>query len=73
MDIIMPVFDGVSATACIRMVAPRTPIIAMTSNIRQEDINIYFHWGKCCVGVAGPRLTWLTRSSCSLNISEQSR
>lgn len=46
MDIIMPVFDGVSATACIRMVAHRVPIIAMTSNIRQEDINIYFQWGK---------------------------
>lgn len=46
MDIIMPVFDGVSATACIRMVQPRVPIIAMTSNIRQEDIAMYFHWGE---------------------------
>jgi osomolarity two-component system response regulator SKN7 len=39
-------FDGVSATACIRLVSPRVPIIAMTSNIRQEDIATYFHWGK---------------------------
>jgi osomolarity two-component system response regulator SKN7 len=45
MDIIMPQFDGVSATACIRIVAPETPIIAMTSNIRQEDIASYFHFG----------------------------
>ncbi|KAK3690016.1 response regulator-like protein [Podospora appendiculata] len=45
MDIIMPNLDGVSATAMIRMVAPRIPIIAMTSNIRQEDIQTYFHFG----------------------------
>ncbi|OAA56955.1 stress response transcription factor [Niveomyces insectorum RCEF 264] len=45
MDIIMPVFDGVSATACIRIAAPRIPIVAMTSNIRSEDIATYFHWG----------------------------
>ncbi|KAB5533608.1 response regulator-like protein [Coniochaeta sp. 2T2.1] len=45
MDIIMPMFDGVSATACIRLVAPDTPIVAMTSNIRQEDIATYFHFG----------------------------
>lgn len=45
MDIIMPVFDGVSATACIRIASPRVPIVAMTSNIRSEDIATYFHWG----------------------------
>ncbi|EFW99706.1 stress response transcription factor [Grosmannia clavigera kw1407] len=45
MDIIMPVFDGVSATACIRIAAPRIPIVAMTSNIRSEDVATYFHWG----------------------------
>ncbi|KAK0724798.1 hypothetical protein B0H67DRAFT_481213 [Lasiosphaeris hirsuta] len=45
MDIIMPHLDGVSATAMIRMVAPRIPIIAMTSNIRQEDIQTYFQYG----------------------------
>jgi osomolarity two-component system response regulator SKN7 len=46
MDIIMPLFDGVSATACIRMASPRIPIIAMTSAIRQEDIATYFQWGQ---------------------------
>lgn len=46
MDIIMPNMDGVSATAMIRMVAPQVPIVAMTSNIRQEDIQTYFHFGK---------------------------
>jgi len=51
MDIIMPQLDGVSATAMIRMVAPRIPIIAMTSNIRQEDIQTYFQFGKA------PRVT----------------
>ena len=42
----MPQLDGVSATAMIRMVTPRIPIIAMTSNIRQEDIQTYFQFGK---------------------------
>ena len=46
MDIIMPNLDGVSATAMIRMVAPQIPIVAMTSNIRQEDIQTYFQFGK---------------------------
>lgn len=45
MDIIMPNLDGVSATAMIRMVTARVPIIAMTSNIRQEDIQTYFQYG----------------------------
>ncbi|KAI1762302.1 HSF-type DNA-binding-domain-containing protein [Hypoxylon sp. FL1150] len=45
MDIIMPQLDGVSATAMIREVQPNTPIIAMTSNINQQDIEMYFHWG----------------------------
>ncbi|KAK4184458.1 transcription factor prr1 [Podospora australis] len=45
MDIIMPHLDGVSATAMIRMVAQNLPIIAMTSNIRQEDITTYFQFG----------------------------
>ncbi|KAK3941188.1 transcription factor prr1 [Diplogelasinospora grovesii] len=45
MDIIMPNLDGVSATAMIRMVTPRVPVIAMTSNIRQEDVQTYFHFG----------------------------
>lgn len=58
MDIVMPRLDGVSATAMIRDVAPRIPIIAMTSNINQQDLEMYFHWGKspahsstCCTGV----------------------
>lgn len=46
MDIIMPNMDGVSATAMIRVVAPQIPIVAMTSNIRQEDIQTYFQYGK---------------------------
>ncbi|KAH8887074.1 hypothetical protein GQ53DRAFT_750253 [Thozetella sp. PMI_491] len=45
MDIIMPNLDGVSATAMIRVHAQNVPIIAMTSNIRQEDITTYFNWG----------------------------
>ncbi|KAL2179474.1 HSF-type DNA-binding-domain-containing protein [Thermothelomyces heterothallicus CBS 202.75] len=46
MDIIMPNLDGVSATAMIRIVAPQVPIVAMTSNIRQEDIQTYFQFGE---------------------------
>jgi osomolarity two-component system response regulator SKN7 len=46
MDIIMPNLDGVSATAMIRVVAPHVPVVAMTSNIRQEDIATYFQFGK---------------------------
>ncbi|KAK8125819.1 uncharacterized protein PG998_001578, partial [Apiospora kogelbergensis] len=45
MDIVMPHLDGVSATAMIREVSPRVPIIAMTSNINQQDLEMYFHWG----------------------------
>ena len=54
MDIIMPNLDGVSATAMIRMVAQTVPIIAMTSNIRQEDIACYFQFG-----MLPPRPLWL--------------
>ncbi|TAQ89847.1 hypothetical protein B7494_g1806 [Chlorociboria aeruginascens] len=45
MDIIMPNLDGVSATDCIRQVQPNIPIIAMTSNIRADDIDMYFRYG----------------------------
>ncbi|KAI8626182.1 HSF-type DNA-binding-domain-containing protein [Xylariaceae sp. FL1651] len=45
MDIVMPQLDGVSATAMIRDMQPNTPIIAMTSNINQQDLEMYFHWG----------------------------
>jgi len=45
MDIIMPHLDGVSATVCIREARPHVPIIAMTSNIRADDIDMYFRYG----------------------------
>ena len=45
MDIIMPNLDGVSATHLIRQF-DSTPIIAMTSNIRSDDISMYFSHGK---------------------------
>lgn len=45
MDIIMPHLDGVSATVCIREIRPHIPIIAMTSNIRTDDIEMYFRYG----------------------------
>lgn len=45
MDIIMPHLDGVSATVCIREIRPSIPIIAMTSNIRADDIDMYFRYG----------------------------
>lgn len=46
MDIIMPKLDGISATIYIRSVNPHVPIIAMTSNIRAEDMATYYQWGK---------------------------
>ncbi len=45
MDIIMPHLDGVSATVCIREFNATIPIIAMTSNIRSDDIEMYFRYG----------------------------
>ncbi|TVY41133.1 Transcription factor [Lachnellula occidentalis] len=45
MDIIMPNLDGVSATVCIREFRPDIPIVAMTSNIRTDDIDMYFRYG----------------------------
>lgn len=42
----MPNCDGISATVYIRAVNSQVPIIAMTSNIRQEDISSYYSWGK---------------------------
>lgn len=45
MDIIMPNLDGVSACHLIRQF-DRTPIIAMTSNIRSDDIQMYFQHGE---------------------------
>lgn len=46
MDIVMPQMDGVSATQLIREVHPDVPVVAMTSNIRPEDISHYFNWSK---------------------------
>lgn len=45
MDIIMPNLDGVSACHLIRQFDPETPIIAMTSNIRSDDIQLYYQHG----------------------------
>ncbi|EWC47988.1 hypothetical protein DRE_02870 [Drechslerella stenobrocha 248] len=48
MDIIMPHLDGVSTCHIIRTTRPDRqdpPIIAMTSNIRSTDINVYFNAG----------------------------
>jgi osomolarity two-component system, response regulator SKN7 len=45
MDIIMPNLDGVSACHIIRQF-DRTPIVAMTSNIRSDDIQMYFQHGE---------------------------
>ncbi|SPO05210.1 related to SKN7 [Cephalotrichum gorgonifer] len=45
MDIIMPHLDGVRATARIRNWLPQAPIVAMTSNIRQDEVAIYFQYG----------------------------
>ncbi|KAF1809413.1 response regulator [Eremomyces bilateralis CBS 781.70] len=44
MDIIMPNLDGVSACHLVRQF-DNTPIIAMTSNIRSDDISMYFQHG----------------------------
>jgi CheY-like chemotaxis protein len=46
MDIIMPNLDGVSACHLIRQF-DTTPIVAMTSNIRSDDISMYFQHGMC--------------------------
>lgn len=45
MDIIMPQLDGLSACHIIRHFEQATPIIAMTSNIRVDDISGYFNHG----------------------------
>ena len=57
MDIIMPNLDGVSACHLIRQF-DSTPIIAMTSNIRSDDISMYFQHGMYkSVILPGPFLT----------------
>lgn len=49
MDIIMPKLDGLSASMYIRQQCPWTPIVAMTSNVRSDEVNRYFEHGKCSV------------------------
>ena len=51
MDIIMPNLDGVSACHIIRQF-DRTPIVAMTSNIRSDDIQMYFQHGEFPTGTS---------------------
>jgi osomolarity two-component system, response regulator SKN7 len=51
MDIIMPNLDGISATHYIRGAAQQLPIIAMTSNIRSDDLIMYYTHGKIFVPV----------------------
>lgn len=46
MDIIMPKLDGVSTTMYIRQDCPAIPIVAMTSNIRSDEVHCYFEHGK---------------------------
>ncbi|CAM1503793.1 Fc.00g013840.m01.CDS01 [Cosmosporella sp. VM-42] len=45
MDIIMPRLDGVSTTMYIRQDCPAIPIVAMTSNIRSDEVHCYFEHG----------------------------
>ncbi|KAH7249702.1 HSF-type DNA-binding-domain-containing protein [Fusarium redolens] len=45
MDIIMPKLDGVSTTMYIRQDCPAIPIVAMTSNIRSDEVHCYFEHG----------------------------
>jgi osomolarity two-component system response regulator SKN7 len=47
MDIILPNLNGCEATHYVRCAGDKTtPIIAMTSNIRNDDISVYFTNGK---------------------------
>ncbi|KAG8943500.1 kinase-regulated stress-responsive transcription factor skn7 [Tulasnella sp. 424] len=45
MDIVMPKLDGVSATSLIRQFDHMTPIIAMTSNTKPNDVVTYYSSG----------------------------
>lgn len=57
MDIIMPKLDGVSTTMYIRQDCPAIPIVAMTSNIRSDEVHCYFEHGKCSRSMSRER-TW---------------
>ena len=45
MDIVMPNLDGATATSVIRSFDTRTPIIAMTGNIEDQDLVNYLRNG----------------------------
>ena len=45
MDIVMPSIDGASATSIIRKFDSETPIIAMTGNIKNQDLIRYLQYG----------------------------
>lgn len=45
MDIMMPRLDGISATCRIREFDSMTPIISMTSNSQQSDVQVYYTSG----------------------------
>lgn len=45
MDIVMPNLDGASATSIIRRYDSTTPIIAMTGNIKDDDLMAYLRHG----------------------------
>jgi CheY-like chemotaxis protein len=61
MDIVMPGLDGASATDLIRQAAPTIPVIAMTSNIKPEDVQWYAEHGMscCCLVASRARLRWM--------------
>lgn len=45
MDIMMPVMDGIQATAAIREKGNQIPIIAMTANVMKEEIDLCYQVG----------------------------
>lgn len=64
----MPNLDGVSACHLIRQF-DRTPIIAMTSNIRSDDIQLYFQHGKLSVSNSRSAFS-LSNSFCSTGMND---
>ncbi len=74
MDIIMPNLDGVSATHLIRQF-DNTPIVAMTSNIRSDDISMYFQHGEfeCDLRWFPPKLTACRHERCTPEAFHQRR
>ena len=45
MDIHMPVMNGLDAAVKIAKLAPTTPIVALTANIMQNDLDLYKQYG----------------------------